>query len=235
MTLVYDALDPFSDIRMSSLSSVRIKVHPSATGALKLGPAPDLAARLEGMRPDLVPLFVEERLAGLGIGLHLTGDERLPGRPEVWDLLDRFWDHDSATKEWAQASVRMANTYALVIRGVARLSISTDALAKFLDEHGERTRAIWARADPFPVLRVAALANEALLEHWIGESDKALAMLDYLERREISDWDRRMVDEKRIIILVESERLDEARSLLASLPERRCKGTMGRIAKDLGV
>jgi hypothetical protein len=223
LILVYNALDPYSDQRLAGMNSASMRIHAVPRDQVLLNQAMDPAVRFREMmaRDDLspVPSFIDSYLSGVGIGLHVTGEERLPERRLLWEILTEASDLDLPTDVWARAAVKMANLRALIVRAMGTMPLG-EAKREVMEREAEKARGLWSKADAFPSLRSAALANEALMDHWMGDSENALEVLGFLYTNEDVDWDRSHILIKRAMILDDLGQEEKLRSVLQEIPSK---------------
>lgn len=211
------ALDPTSDRRLMTVSSSTLIIGPTPSRGLVLGKGPEevvsFRSSMEGDQRE-IPGIMDRYLSFLGIGIRLRGDERIPRRDILSDFLEATLNLDYDLLPWARASIRMGNLATLVVRRIAFLSIEEGAKKDFLDLWSERAKGMYERGDAFPQLRWAALSNQALLEHWCGDHDQALSLIDYVMKKNLSQDDVVEARIKKATILFDLRRFEEAKSLL---------------------
>lgn len=222
LVLLPTALDPKSDQRMFQISSPCLRIGPVSSADVSyskgLEPALRLREILASKDKSGLPLFVSGYLAGLGVGLYLRGDERLPRRGMIWSILQNAVELDFKTEQWAAASIRMGNVLALLVREVSRLPIEASAVLPFVQKYTEAVRTLYARSLPYPSLSDAAAINGILLDHWAGNSEKALSMIEDRIEREGSEAARAHLLIVKATMLVESGMQSQAVQVLESIP-----------------
>jgi hypothetical protein len=220
--LLPSAQDPMADARLFQMSSVMIRIVPTPTNELTYsrGPGPALRLRSILSRDDKGPVqtLVEEYLAGMGVELHVWGDEKLPRRAFLAALLEGAGPLEFPTELWGRASVRMGNLHALLVRHVSALPIDDAWKEPFVARNGEAARALYARARPFGSLSSVVASNRALLDHWGGRSAEALLTLTSLTRTDSVDADVVAALVKQAMVLTDLGRKDEAQDALAKVP-----------------
>jgi hypothetical protein len=220
--LLPSAQDPMADARLFQMSSVMIRIVPTPTSELTYNRGPGPAIRLRSMlsRQDKGPVqtLVEEYLVGMGVELHVWGDERLPRRAFLAPLLEGVAHLELKSELWARASVRMGNLHALLVRHVAALPIDDEWKARFIARSDDEARTLYARARRFSSLSSVVASNRALLDHWGGRSAEALMALTSLTRSESVNVDVVAALVKQAMVLADLGRNDEARDALAKVP-----------------
>jgi hypothetical protein len=221
-SLVPCSQDPMADARLFQTGSAAIRVFPSPSEDLALSRGPGPALRLRAMlsREDKRPVqtLVDEYLAGMGVDLHVWGDERLPRRAFLPSLLDGAGPLDFKTETWARASIRMGNLHALLVRHVSILPIDDSWRRPFVDSNAETARALYARARSYGSLSSVVSSDRALLDHWTGRSVEALSALAALTRSESVDADVVAALVKQALVFVDLGKNDEALDALAKVP-----------------
>lgn len=222
LPLMPTALDPKSDQRLFQISSVSLRIGPVSPADVShskgLEPALRLREILSSEDKSGMPQFVNSYLAGLGVRLHLRGDERLPRRGMIWNILQNAKDMDFKTEQWAAASIRMGNIFTLLVREISRLPIEASAVLPFVQRKSDLARQLYARSMPYCSLNAAASANEALLDHWTGNSEKALSTVEGLIISEELESVRTHLLIVKATILVETGMRPQAVQVLESIP-----------------
>ena len=166
-----------------------------------------------------VPSIIDRYLSFMGVGTRLRGDERVPRREIISDFHKAVLTLDYDLIPWAKASIRMGNLVALVVRCVRTLPVVEEARAPFIEKWSGMAKGMYERGDAFPQLRWVALSNQALLEHWCGDHDHALSLLDYVMKKKLSEQDRLEAIIKRASVLTDIGQNEEANDLISELPD----------------
>lgn len=239
LSLLPAALDPKSDQRLFQIGSVSLRIGPVSSADISFSKGLEPALRLREIlaSEDKVglPQFVDYYLAGLGVGLYLRGDERLPRRGIIWNIMQSAKDLDFKTEQWAAASVRMGNIYALLVREVSRLSIEASAALPFLQKSSDLARTLYARSLPYSSPNRAVSANEALLDHWTGNSEKALSTVEGLVGSEKSESIKAHLLIVKATILAETGMKPQAVQVLESIPGKVRDERVARLKALIGV
>lgn len=239
LALIPSALDPTADHRLFLTSSASLRIGPtsSAEVALYRGIEPALRLRELAASSNAAGLsrLANHYLAGLGVGLYLMGDERLPRRPIIWSVVRRVKEADAGTREAAEASLRAGNVLALLVRQISRLPIDASAAITAMARHAESARTCYSRASRFSDLSKAAEINLALMDHWQGDSGTALSSLEDLSGSEGSEAVLPHAEIAKAIILHETGRTSEAVQILGRLPEALEEDAVSRLRTMLGV
>jgi len=236
LMLLPRALDPISDMRLLQLNSPRLRIGPLSAAEIDLDKGLDPITRLregEEWKPDELGSLIDLNLSAMGVDLHLWGDEIMPYRESTWRLIKAAEGKEHSTESWARCSVRMGNLLALLIKEVAALPIDGKAKERFIEETKERAKGLFERADPFPGLRWAALSNQALMEHWSGESQTALSLLQFVVKKEVPEAERYRAELKRAMVLLDEGDREGASGILSSMPASMMDERLERIRDRL--
>ncbi len=175
------AVDPRSDQRSLGMRSACLRVGPSSQGEVLLGKGSDpyllLERTLKAEDRSHLPTVLDQYLAGMGVGLHLMGDEHLPVRPMLRDLLSLPDQMDLQGERWGRALLRIGNLFAIIARDVSRLPLGQEGRREAFVERASRARDLYLRAAQVSELEPISRANLAMLRHWAGEHDVALEEL----------------------------------------------------------
>lgn len=222
LLLLPTALDPKSDQRLFQISSLYLRIGPVSSADVSYSKGLEPALRLREILASEdkagLPQFVGSYLAGLGVGLYLRGDERLPRRGIIWNILQSAVDLDFKTEQWASASIRMGNILALLVKEVSRLPIEASAVLPFVQKNSDLARMLYARSLPYPSLDPAAAANGILLDHWTGNSEKALSEIGNKIDLEKSEAIKAHLLIVKATMLFESGMQSQAVQILESIP-----------------
>jgi len=213
-------IDPTADARLHKVQSVSMRIFPTIGPTLSFGPGLDaplrLSALMEHERIADFPSFVDEYLAGAGVGLHLFGDEMLPLRPFVWEMIKQTEGVEIASEAWARASLRMANVHILLVRAVALLTVEENWQTSFLRNHTGSALSLSARCKEYSKLNRIAASNLQMMNAFLGNVEEAIAELDELGM-EAGD-DSYQIAIKRAMLLMRAGKDDLAREALKSIP-----------------
>jgi hypothetical protein len=214
------AQDPGADARLQQTGSISLRIGPVSGPDFSWGGGVEPALRLRSLlersdKTDL-PSFVEEYLAGAGIGLHVWGYERLPRRALVWKLVEECEELELRSELWARASVRMGNLHSLTILAATELPVDEPWLSDFVQERSKAALKLYSRAEPFPGVNRVARSNEATLYAWLGRSEDALRVLDEL-LGERTDEESAHINLKKAMVLCGSGRRAEGLGLLSTI------------------
>jgi len=181
------SVDPRSDLRSLGIRSACLRIGPSSQGEvlLRKGSDPYLLVErtLEAEDRSHLPTVLDHYLAGMGVGLHLMGDEQLPLRPKVKELLSVPDQMDYQGERWGRALLRLGNLLALSARDVSRLPLGDDVRNELFRERAARALALYRRAAAVPELAPISNANTALLRIWGGDGEA----LDDLKAAAVED------------------------------------------------
>lgn len=222
LVLLPSALDPKSDQRLLLISSPCLRIGPASSADISYSKGMEPALRLReilasGDKRGL-PQFVGSYLAGLGVGLYLRGDERLPRRGITWNILRNAMDLDFKSEHWAAASIRMGNVLALLVREVSKLPIEASAALPFVQKYSEAARNLYSRSVSYPSLSGIASVNAILLDHWTGSSEKALSDIEGKIAGAESEAARAHLLIIKATILIESGMQSQAVQALETIP-----------------
>ena len=213
-------IDPTADARLHKVQSVSMRIFPTNGPALSFGSGLDAPLRLPSLmeheRIAAFASFVDQYLAGAGIGLHLFGDELLPRRSFVWELIRQTEGVEIASEEWARASLRMANVHILLVRAVSRLVVDEIWQTSFLRSHTGSALSLCARSKEHPTLDRIAASNLQMMNAFLGNVEEAIMELGKLDVG--SDDDRYQIMIKKAILLMRAGNGDLAKEALRKVP-----------------
>jgi len=199
------SVDPRSDLRSLGIRSACMRVGPSSQGEvlLRRGSDPYLLVErtLQAEDRSHLPTVLDHYLAGMGVGLHLMGDEHLPLRPKAKELLSIPDRMDFQGERWGRALLRLGNLLALSARDISRLPLGDDVRRDLFKERAARALALYRRAEAVPELAMISKANTAMLRIWGGDGDALedlkAAAADDSRRMQLAKayWDLGMEDE----------------------------------------
>jgi hypothetical protein len=222
LTLLPVSLDPTSDHRLFQVASASLRIGPTSTAdttfSKGLEPALRLREILASKDAGALPQFIDHYLMGLGIGLYLRGDERIPRRGLIWNIMKGAEGLEFNTEQWASASLRMGNIYSLLARALSMLPIDSSAALPLAQKNADTARRLYSKSLPYPALNLASSANEAILDHWTGDSNKALLTIERLLGLELSEDDRSHLMIIKATILVDTGEMAKAVQIVESLP-----------------
>jgi hypothetical protein len=121
-----------------------------------------------------LPTVLDQYLVGMGMGLHLMGDEQMPLRPKVKELLDIPDRMDFQGERWGRALLRLGNLLALSARDISRLPLGDDVRREMFQERAARALSFYRRAAAMPELEPISRANTAVLRFWGGDRESAM-------------------------------------------------------------
>ncbi len=169
------SVDPRSDLRSLGIRSACMRIGPSSQGEvlLRKGSDPYLLVErtLQAEDRSHLPTVLDHYLAGLGVGLHLMGDEPLPTRPQVKELLSIPDRMDYQGERWGRALLRLGNLLALSARDMSRLPLGDDVREEIFRDRAARALGLYRRAAAVPELAPISHTNTALLRIWGGDGD----------------------------------------------------------------
>jgi len=184
------SMDPRSDMRSLGFRSACLRIGPSSQGEvlLRKGSDPHLLVErtLNAEDRSHLPTVLDHYLAGMGVGLHIMGDEQLPMRPQVKEFLKVPDRMDFQGERWGRALLRLGNLLALSARDLSRLPLGDDLRKDLFRERASRALALYRRAAAVPTLEPISRANTAMLRIWGGD----MGALDDLKAAAIDDSGR---------------------------------------------
>jgi len=199
------SMDPRSDLRSLGIRSACLRVGPSSQGEvlLRKGSDPYLLVErtLQAEDRSHLPTVLDHYLAGMGVGLHLMGDEQLPARPKVKELLSVPEQMDFQGERWGRALLRLGNLLALSARDISRLPLGDELRTELFRERAARALALYRRAAAVPEMASISQANIAMLRIWGGDTealeDLRAAAVDDGSRLQLAKayWDMGREDE----------------------------------------
>ena len=151
--------------------------------------------------------------------MHLTGFERIPKRELISSIVWNCEPLEFETEFWASACLRIGNLYSLSASRTRYLTVDPRDLKGLMEKHAALARKFYSRSAKFPKLDIIAKANSAMLDHWMGESDKAIETLERLLTPPIIAENAPFVVQGAIVLL-ESGQMGSAREALSTIPER---------------
>jgi hypothetical protein len=213
-------IDPTADARLLRMQSVSMRIFPTNGPALSYGAGLDAPLRLptlmEHERISAFPSFVDDYLAGIGVSLHLFGDELLPRRPYVWELIKQTEGVEIANEAWARASLRMANVHILLVRTASRLALDENWQTPFLKSHTGSALSLCERSKQYPTLNRVASSNLQMMNAFLGNVEEAIEELGKLEAG--ADDDSYHITIKKAMLLMQGGKNDLAKQALQRIP-----------------
>ncbi|MDD1771210.1 MAG: hypothetical protein LUO79_09025, partial [Methanomassiliicoccales archaeon] len=174
-------------------------------------PALRLRSLLEEGDAEGLARFVDKYLAGAGVGLHLWGDERVPRRTLVWNVVRSADSVGTEGEGWDRACLRVANVHTLIVKYASTMPVDGNWLAAFLAAHVKAAESGYAKARATKELAAISDSNLALLRLFSGKGDEGLGILEGL-------GDSLEITVKKAIVLEGMGRNEEALSIIAKLP-----------------
>jgi len=169
------SVDPRSDLRSLGIRSACLRVGPSSQGEvlLRKGSDPYLLVErtLQAEDRSHLPTVLDHYLAGMGVGLHLMGDEQVPLRPKIKELLDIPDRMDYQGERWGRALLRLGNLLALSARDMSRLPLGDEVRKEMFRERAAQALSLYLRASVVPELEPISRANTAMLRIWGGDRE----------------------------------------------------------------
>jgi len=175
------AVDPRSDLRSLGMRSACLRIGPSSQGEVLLGKGPDpyLLVQRTAHAEDRshLPAIIDMYLSGMGMGLHLMGDEQLPERPVLKELLSLPEMIDLEGEKWGRVLLRLGNVLAIGARDVSRLPLGDEGRKEAFVQRASQALSLYQRAGKVAELEPMARANIAMLRHFGGGHEAALEEL----------------------------------------------------------
>jgi hypothetical protein len=175
------AIDPRSDLRSLGMRSACLRVGPSSQGEVLLEKGTDpyllLQRTLKAEDRSHLPTVLDHCLAGTGLDLYVIGDEQMPLRPSLKDLLTMAEGTDREGERWGRALLRLGNLMAISARDISRLPLGEGVRKAAFVERASRALDLYRRAARIPELEPMARANQAMLRHWGGDDQGAVEEL----------------------------------------------------------
>jgi hypothetical protein len=171
-------VDPRSDQRSLGSRSACLRVGPSSQGEVLLGKGSDpyllVERTLQAEDRSHLPTVLDQYLGGMGVGLHLMGDEKLPPRPILKKLVSIPEGMEYEGDRWGRALLRIGNLLAISARDVSRLPLGDEGRKEAFRERASKAMDLYQRAGKVPELGAISRANLAMLRHWSGEHEAAI-------------------------------------------------------------
>jgi hypothetical protein len=181
-----------------------------------------------------IPSYIDMYLHGVGVPLHLTGFERIPKRELISTIVWNCENLEYDTEFWARACIRVGNLYSISAARSRYLTVAPQDLKGLMDKHAGLARKFYSRSSRFPKLELIARGNSALLDHWMGESDKAVATLEGLIGGAV-DAEKAPFVVQGAIVLLETGHMDSAKEALLTIPVKLRSPLAERMLASMGV
>lgn len=238
VSLVPRLMDPNADQRFVPQRSATMMIGPLVSPEVKFSKGTEPALTFRTMLTDQdrsrIPSYVDMYLDGVGVPLHLTGFERIPKRELISSMIWNCESLEYDTEFWARASLRIGNLYALSASRIRYLTVDPKDLRELMEKHAALARKFYSRSARFPRFDLIAKGNSALLDHWMGDPDKATAILEELVTSPINADNAPFVVQ-RSIVLLETGQMGSARDALSSIPENLRSPLVKRMLASMGV
>ena len=238
VSLIPRLMDPNADIRLVSTRSAAMMIGPLVSPEVKFSKGTEPALTFRTMLTDQdqsrIPSYVDIYLDGVGVPLHLTGFERIPKRELISSIIWNCETLEFDTEFWAKACLRIGNLYSLSASRIRYLTVDPKDLRELMEKHAALARKFYSRSSRFPKLDLIAQGNSALLGHWMGESDKAVDILEKLLENQITPDSAPFVVQGAIVLL-ETGHMDSARDALSSIPDKLRSPLANRMLASMGV
>ena len=112
--------------------------------------------------------------------MHLWGDERVPRRTLVWNVVRSVDSVATEGEGWDRACLRVANVHSLIVKHAFSMPVDGDWLSAFLAAHVKSAEKGYGRARTTKELASTSDSNLALLRSFSGKGDEALGILEGL-------------------------------------------------------
>jgi hypothetical protein len=215
-------VDPNADQRLVPLRSAAIMIGPLVSPEIRISKGTEPALTFRTMLTDQdrsrIPSYVDMYLDGVGVPLHLTGFERIPKRDLISSMIWNCESLEFDTEFWAKACIRIGNLYSLSAERGRYLTVDPEDREELMERHATLARKFYSRSVNFPDLDLIAQGNSALLDHWMGDSEKAIAALEKLLALPITAKNAPLMVQGSIILL-ETGQTGSANEALSSIPE----------------
>lgn len=238
VSLVPRLMDPTADQRLVPQRSAAMMIGPLVSPEVRFSKGTEPALTFRTMLTDedrsRIPSYIDMYLDGVGIPLHMTGFERIPKRELISSMI---WNSESLeydTEFWARACLRIGNLYSLSASRVRYLTVDPKDQRELMEKHAALARKFYSRSSRFPKLDLIAQGNSALLDHWMGMSDRAVGELEKLLAAPINAENAPFAVQGAIVLL-ESGHMDGARDALSSIPEKLRSPLAVRLLASMGA
>jgi hypothetical protein len=238
VSLVPRLMDPNADQRLVSSRSAAMMIGPLVSPEVKFSKGTEPALTFRTMLTDQdksrIPSYVDMYLDGVGVPLHLTGFERIPKRELISSIIWNCETLEFDTEFWAKACLRIGNLYALSTSRTRYLAVDQKELQGLLHKHTELARKFYSHSSRFPKLDRVAQGNSALLGHWVGESERAIDILEDLIANQITSESVPFVVQGAIVLL-ETGQMERAKDALSTIPDKLRSPLANRMLASMGV
>lgn len=216
-------LDPTADMRLNHFCSVSMRIGPFSNSDITFGKGLEMITRLRELlmssHKDQLPILIDRYLSMLGIDLRLNGDERLPRRGILRQIVDATSDLAFSGDSWARASIRLGNIEALTAREMMKLPIEPSVSIPYAKSMAENAMKRYERGAISSSFKKITEVNKAIVHHFIGSSDDAIKRLDqFLDSEDFVDEKNHILIWKANIFL-DLGRDAEAIKVLGELPK----------------
>jgi len=171
------AVDPRSDNRSFGSRSACLRIGPSSKGEVQLGKGSDpyllVQRTLQVEDRSHLPTVLDQYLSGLGAGLCLMGDEQIPPRSMLGELVAIPEKMDYPGERWGMVLIRLGNLLAISARDISRLPLGENARKEAFRERAGKAADLYRRAGQIAELEGTARGNLAMLRHWAGDHQAA--------------------------------------------------------------
>ncbi|OPY34512.1 MAG: hypothetical protein A4E32_00241 [Methanomassiliicoccales archaeon PtaU1.Bin124] len=171
------AADPMADIRFTAKNSAILRIGPSFVGEVHLDKGMDHSLTFDrmvgGADRSHIPSFIDKYFSDLGVGLVLTGEERVPSRKLIGDIITAAEGMELEGAYWGKACLRMGNIISLAVRKAALLPLEPSDSFALVDGLRRRAKAMYDRALKYPDLTEIAERNMAKMEGWAMSEGRA--------------------------------------------------------------
>gem|GEM_PF-731212 len=222
-SLLPSLLDPTADMRLNHFCSVSMRIGPFSDSDITFGRGLEMITRLRELlmssHKDQLPILIDRYLSMLGIDLRLYGDERLPRRGILRQIVNATSDLSFSGESWARALIRLGNIEALTAREMMKLPIEPSISIPYAKAMAENAVKRYERGELSPTLKKITEVNKAIILHFIGSSDDAIRRLDqFLSSEDFID-ERHHILIWKATILLDLGRDSEAIKVIGELPK----------------
>ena len=238
VSLVPRLMDPTADQRLVPHRSAAMMIGPLVSPEVRFSKGTEPALTFRTMLTDQdqsrIPSYIDMYLHGVGVPLHLTGLERIPKRELISTIIWNCENLEYDTEFWARACLRVGNLYALSASRSRYLTVAPLDLMGLMAKHAALSRKFYSRSSRFPKLDLIAQANSAMLDHWMGDSHKAIEALERLIGSPI-DAEKAPFVVQGAIVFLESGRMESAKEALNTIPDNLRSPLAKRMLATMGV
>jgi hypothetical protein len=238
VSLVPRLMDPNADQRIVPNRSAAMMIGPLVSPEVRFAKGTEPALTFRTMLTDQdtsrIPSYVDMYLDGVGVPLHLTGFERIPKRELISSIIWNCETLEYDTEFWAKACLRIGNLYSLSVSRARYLAVDNRDLQGLVQKHAGLARKFYSRSARFPKLDLIARGNSALLGHWLGESEKAIDILEEMIANQITSESAPFVVQGAIVLL-ETGQMERAKEALSMIPDKLRSPLAIRMLASMGV